>query len=127
MPAAQDAGPLSEEAMTLREEEAAAAAAAARQQECTQEAMSESWAEVSARLPVQQTVADKTKRAQLFSLWDPNCNGFLSLAEIDRGVSITAGLEQLHKCKPALLRAFSAAKALKPGDASKAGLQDDDY
>ena len=91
------------------------------------EQLGEGWMAVAARLPVEMTSEDKMARAELFSLWDPNGNGFLSLAEIDRGVSITPGLGELYKCKPALIRAFNASKNLKPGDSSKKGLQDDDY
>ena len=39
----------------------------------------------------------------------------------------TRGLEEIYKCKPAMLRAYNAAKALKPGDPNKQGLKDDDF
>ena len=50
-------------------------------------------------------------------------NGYLSLAEVDKGLHETCGLDGVHSCKPAIIRAFNAAKGLKKG----AGGRDDDY
>lgn len=60
----------------------------------------------------------------MFMQWDPNGNGYLSLAEIDKGLHITLGLEEIYNCKPALMRAYHASKGLKKG---KKGGRDDDY
>jgi len=40
---------------------------------------------------------------------DPNGNGFLSLAEVDKGI-LDLGLEGLLNCKPAIMKAFNRAK-----------------
>ena len=40
---------------------------------------------------------------------DPNGNGFLSLAEVDKGI-LDLGLERLFNCKPAIMKAFNIAK-----------------
>eukprot|EP00961_Rhodomonas_salina_P253363 3424222-Rhodomonas_salina.1 len=90
-------------------------------------ALPPSWHALSSVLPIGQTEEEKLQRLKLFQRWDPNGNGLLSLAEIDKGVRETPGLEQLYKCKPAMIRAYNAAKALKPADPSKRGLHDDDY
>jgi hypothetical protein len=45
----------------------------------------------------------------MFKDMDPNGNGFLSLAEIDKGI-LDLGLEGLFKAKPAIMKAFNAAK-----------------
>ena len=50
-------------------------------------------------------------------------NGYLSLAEVDKGLHETCGLDGVYSCKPAIIRAFNAAKGLKKG----AGGRDDDY
>ncbi len=51
-------------------------------------------------------------------------NGYLSLAEVDKGLQESCGLDAVYKCKPAIIRAFNAAKGLK-----KNGVKDqaDDY
>ena len=41
---------------------------------------------MSARLPTKKTKEDKIRRKKLFKDFDPNGNGYLSLAEIDKGV-----------------------------------------
>lgn len=46
------------------------------------------WAALGQKLPVGSTKADKEQRRLLFSLMDPNGNGFLSLAEVDKGVKV---------------------------------------
>jgi Ca2+-binding EF-hand superfamily protein len=36
-------------------------------------------------MPVEKTPAEKKQREKMFKLMDPNGNGYLSLAEIDKG------------------------------------------
>ena len=55
---------------------------------------------------------------------DVNGNGFLSLAEVDKGVKDIMRLPNLFKMKPVLLRAFNAAKACVPSKNKRHG---DDY
>lgn len=49
-----------------------------------------------------------------WSSFDANGNGYLSLAEVDRGVKYVLKLPELFNIKPVLIRAFTKAKtALK--------------
>jgi Ca2+-binding EF-hand superfamily protein len=75
------------------------------------------WTKIYARLPVDRTPEQQAKRAELFNQFDPNKNGYLSLAEIDKGVRDILQLEDLFDAKPVLLRAYNASRALntKPG------------
>ena len=41
---------------------------------------------------------------------DMNANGYLSLAEVDRGIKTAIKSEQLFDAKPAIIRAFQYAK-----------------
>ena len=40
------------------------------------------WAEIRSKLPFERTEEQKAKRKDLFTQFDPNGNGFLSLAEV---------------------------------------------
>ena len=40
------------------------------------------WEEINAKLPFARTDEDKEKRKALFKQFDPNENGYLSLAEV---------------------------------------------
>ena len=75
------------------------------------------------RLPTEKTAEQREKRMAMFEQFDPNGNGYLSLAEVDKGLHETYGLEGVYNCKPAIMRAFSAAKGLKQGGSG----HDDDY
>ena len=47
----------------------------------------------------------------MFKLWDPNGNGYLSLAEIDKGFKdMGESMRVVYQSKKALMRAFQAAK-----------------
>ncbi|MHA7927728.1 MAG: EF-hand domain-containing protein, partial [Marinobacter sp.] len=62
------------------------------------------------KLPIERTEEDKEKRKKLFVQFDPNGNGYLSLAEVDRGCRDVLGLYELYDCKKVIMRAFQAAK-----------------
>lgn len=49
-------------------------------------------------------------RSKLFDRSDPNGTGYLSLAETDKGIREVLGLEGVNEAKPAIMRAFTAAK-----------------
>lgn len=68
------------------------------------------WTEIQAKLPSDKTPEAKAVRSKLFDQFDPNGNGYLSLAEVDKGVRDVLGLEDVYEAKPAIMRAFSAAK-----------------
>ena len=40
------------------------------------------WESINAKLPFQRTDEEKAKRRELFKQFDPNGNGYLSLAEV---------------------------------------------
>lgn len=44
------------------------------------------WAELAEKLPYQKNAEQYKKRTELFNLFDPNGNGYLSLAEVDKGI-----------------------------------------
>ena len=46
----------------------------------------------------------------MFRDFDPNGNGYLSLAEIDKGIRDVLACDELFNCKPAIMRAYMAAK-----------------
>jgi hypothetical protein len=50
----------------------------------------------------------------MFIAFDPNANGYLSLAEVDKGVRDVLECEELFDAKPAIMRAFQAAKIAAP-------------
>ena len=60
-------------------------------------------------LPTKRTEEDKQKRIAMFDSFDPNGNGYLSLAECDKGV-FDLGWQDCPK--PVLMRAFQAAKGV---------------
>ena len=68
------------------------------------------WAAVRAKLPTDKTEDQKAQRAELFSQFDPNGNGYLSLAEVDKGCRDVLGLYDLFECKKVIMRAFQTAK-----------------
>ena len=47
---------------------------------------------------------------ELWNLIDINGNGHASLAEIDKGLRDVLQIEEIFDCKPAIMRAFQAAK-----------------
>ena len=89
------------------------------------EAALPSWASLAGRLPTAPEARDA--RWALFDSFDPNDNGHLSLAEVDRGLLLTLVRNAedevvLRRCRPAIMRAFQAAK-----DGSGAGGMSADY
>ena len=72
------------------------------------------WPALSAKLPTSKSEEDKAKRKQLFRAIDGNGNGYLSLAEIDCGVRDVLQCHEIFEAKPAIHRAFHAAKNAVP-------------
>jgi len=96
------------------------------------------WADFAAKLPVGTDAASREARARAFDACDANGNGVLSLAEFDRGLLEILSSDyqnQVFHAKPAIMRAFQAAKAAsKRKQASGSApmgrfgaLSDDDY
>ena len=68
------------------------------------------WQELQEKLPWRNNDQDKFVRDQIWSVFDMNGNGYLSLAEVDKGMRDVIQLPALFKAKPVLMRAFTAAK-----------------
>jgi len=75
------------------------------------------------KLPWHNNDKDKKLRDIQFKNMDMNGNGFLSLAEVDKGLRDVIKLPILFELKPVIIRAFMAAKT-KVKSKSKYG---DDY
>merc|ERR1711963_24980 len=58
----------------------------------------------------------KAKRKELFTQFDPNGNGYLSLAEVDKGMRDVLQSDELFDCKQAVNRAFHFAKNKSQGE-----------
>eukprot|EP00095_Tigriopus_kingsejongensis_P009679 maker-scaffold84_size396325-snap-gene-1.14 protein:Tk09679 transcript:maker-scaffold84_size396325-snap-gene-1.14-mRNA-1 annotation:"flagellar calcium-binding protein" len=75
------------------------------------------WETINEKLPFERTDEAKDKRKELFAQFDPNSNGYLSLAEVDRGMRDVLQIDDLFDCKPAVQRSFHFAKKIsKSGD-----------
>ena len=70
---------------------------------------------LAAKLPVARDPASVAQRKELFSKFDINNNGLLSLAEIDKAVKDVIGCAALFNSKPAVMRAFQAARRANGG------------
>ena len=68
------------------------------------------WAAMREKMPMEKTKEGKEARAALFLGFDPNGNGYLSLAEVDKGCRDILGLYDVFDAKPVIMRAFQAAK-----------------
>jgi hypothetical protein len=72
--------------------------------------MSLDYSHIFSSLPTNKTGAEFEQRNSLFLQFDPNNNGYLSLAEVDKGIRDILRIDELFDCKPAIMRAFQAAK-----------------
>lgn len=79
------------------------------------------WEEIGAKLPYERTPEAYEQRTKLFDLMDPNGNGYLSLAEVDKGLRDILQIDEIFDAKPAIMRAFQAAKNYLPTDAGTPG------
>ena len=69
------------------------------------------WASIHAKLPTATNEEEKAKRKKMFQDFDPNGNGILSLAEIDKAIRDVLKIDDMFDAKPAIIRAFNAAKS----------------
>jgi len=76
------------------------------------------WSVVNALLPIQKTKEARATRRRLFDRFDPNGNRILSLAEVDKGLLELLDLSGIRECRPAINRAFHAARTICPPVAS---------
>jgi len=87
--------------------------------------MKVNWKEIHDKLPMDKTPADKARRKEMFKQFDPNGNGYLSLAELDLGIKAILQCDALFDAKPAIMRAYQSAKnCIKSKGKDKTG---DDY
>lgn len=70
----------------------------------------EIWEILREKLPYLTTPEETLKRKKIWEGFDVNGNGYLSLAEVDKGAIDVLNLPQLFNLKPVLMRAFSSAK-----------------
>ena len=68
------------------------------------------WNMIAKKLPVGRDAASAEQRRQLFDRFDVNGNGYLSLAEVDKAIRDVLQAPSLFKSKPAVMRAFQAAR-----------------
>lgn len=71
------------------------------------------WAKLKEKLPWEKNDEQKAKRKELFKQFDPNGNGYLSLAEVDKACQDVLNLHEVFDAKPVIMRAFQAAKNQK--------------
>lgn len=70
------------------------------------------WEAIREKLPTEKTAEAKEERKKLFESFDPNNNGYLSLAEVDKGCRDVLGLYEVFEAKKVIMRAFQAAKSV---------------
>ena len=68
------------------------------------------WADIATKLPAGMSEEDKKRRKDIFMSMDMNGNGYLSLAEIDKGLRDIMRLDHIFDCKPVILRAYIVAR-----------------
>ena len=68
------------------------------------------WDKLLSNLPVKKTNEDREKRKVLWKAIDNNGNGYVSLAEFDKGVRDVLNLPDIFNLKKVIMRAFQAAR-----------------
>lgn len=84
------------------------------------------WEEKIANLPVEKTEEQFKERSNLFEAFDPNNNGYLSLAECDRGCRDILGVGGAMP-KPVIMRAYVAARDVAQKDGKNMSQNGGDY
>ena len=68
------------------------------------------WGLIAARIPTKKDKQSKMRRMKMFNDFDVNGNGYLSLAELDKGIRDVLVIPQMFDMKPPILRAYYASK-----------------
>ena len=69
------------------------------------------WNVINKNLPCKKTAEESKKRQEMFKHMDVNGNGYISLAEIDKGFNdMGESMRIVYLSKAAMMRAFSEAK-----------------
>ena len=80
------------------------------------------WGKITDALPYEKR--NQAHKAQRKKMWkegfDPNGNGYASLAECEKGIRDCIKSDALFDAKPAIMRSFAFAKAASPGDETEA-------
>ena len=69
------------------------------------------WHDIRDKLAYERDPASKAKRDKIWGYIDINSNGYVSLAEVDKGLRDVLQLDNVFDCKRAIMRAFQAAKS----------------
>jgi len=80
--------------------------------------MSTTDTDLMSHLPTERTPEAKAQRSVLFDSFDPNGNGYLSLAEVDKGLT-DLGLTRDKIPPKVTMRAFQAAKSVHNASSSR--------
>mmetsp|Transcript_38863 Transcript_38863/g.83718 ORF Transcript_38863/g.83718 Transcript_38863/m.83718 type:complete len:191 (+) Transcript_38863:122-694(+) len=87
----------------------------------TNKVMPIDWDNIRQKLPTEKTNEQKAKRKLLFRQFDPNGNGYLSLAEIEKGVRDVLQLPEIYERKEVMMRAYQAAKGVANTNKNEVG------
>ena len=68
------------------------------------------WETLNAKLPYHKNDEEYAKRSEIWNGIDVNGNGYVSLAEVDKGLRDVLALDEIFDAKPAIMRAFQATK-----------------
>lgn len=68
------------------------------------------WEELEVKLPSGDSEGEVQRRNNYWGAIDVNGNGYLSLAEVDKGLRDVIQLPELFQLKPVIMRAFQVAK-----------------
>ena len=84
------------------------------------------WSTLKKKLPVERTPEQLAARKKLFHAFDPNGNGYLSVAEVHAGCVNVLGLGDLTSgLQPIILRAHAHAKAVQKHAGKPSSVADD--
>merc|ERR1712156_985765 len=78
--------------------------------------MSVPWETINEKLPFQRNKEAYTKRKEMWTAMDVNGNGYLSLAEVTKGVRDVIAVDELFDAIPAINRSFHHVKAVSKSD-----------
>ena len=84
------------------------------------------WEDIIAKLPVEKTEEQFKERSRLFDAFDPNGNGYLSLAECDKGCRDILGVGGAMP-KPVIMRAYTSARDVAQKDGKNQSKNGGDY
>merc|ERR1711893_370762 len=78
--------------------------------------MSVPWETINEKLPFQRNKDAYAKRKEMWASFDVNGNGYLSLAEVTKGVRDVIAVDELFDAIPAINRSFHHTKNVSKSD-----------